>query len=135
GRRHHSDHGERLGRRRQCRAAPDIPVSVSVDDMLQRLTELAKCAHALFDRFAAEHLGAQLETACMLVFVVHGPFPIAAGDRRCKRRSTYCIRSLALLLVLPCLASASGANKAISARLMAAWRVGEVICAPIKSVT
>ena len=33
------------------------------------------------------------------------------------------------------LPSASGANKAISARLIAAWRVGAVICAPSRSVT
>ena len=37
---------------------------------------------------------------------------------------------------LPDLPLPSGtANKSISARLMAAWRVGEVICAPNRSVT
>src|SRR5450756_1738116 len=74
-RRHHRHHGERLRRRRQYRPAPDIPVGVSVDDVLQRFAELAERAHALFDRLAAEHVDAQLEAALMKLFLVHCRFP------------------------------------------------------------
>jgi hypothetical protein len=52
---------------------------------------------------------------------------------RCVSTDTFAARQLvAAFADLP---SSLAANNAISARLMAACRVGELICAPIRSVT
>src|SRR5215218_5043270 len=43
-RRHHRYHGKRLGRRRESRAAPHVAIRIGVDDVLQRLAEIAECS-------------------------------------------------------------------------------------------
>src|SRR5450759_544515 len=108
GRRHHGHHGERFRRRRQRRPAPDIPVGVGVDDVLQWFAELAERVHALFYGLAAKHVDAQLEAALVKLFLVHCSLPfdnalarsrpaqlaIAAECRRLHEpRSIVCIRS------------------------------------------
>ena len=57
---------------------------------------------------------------------------MAEGGPVAVRRGSGGVNYVALFAGLP---SASTANSPISARLIAAWRVGEVICAPIRSVT
>jgi hypothetical protein len=58
---HHRDHGEAFDAERQAGAAPDVAIGIGVDDVLQRLAELAERLHALLDGFVAEQLFAELQ--------------------------------------------------------------------------
>src|SRR5262245_7118744 len=57
GGRHHCHHREGFHCRRQRRSLPYVTISISVDDVLQRLAEIAKSVHSLFYRITTEHIG------------------------------------------------------------------------------
>src|SRR5262245_29384656 len=123
--RHHRDHGERLGRQRQSRAAPDIAIRISVDDVLQRLAEGAERAHARIDRLAAEHLAAKLQALLPQLARVHRSLrhqpagaPIRSGGSLASRAASH---SLAMMR-RPVTPSARGdISQTIGATMTSGW--------------
>ncbi len=83
GGRHHCHHREGFHCRRQCGSLPYVTIGIGVDDVLQRLAEVAKSVHSLFHRVTAEHIDTQFQPA----FV---ELPAAAG------KPVWCEKPLAL---------------------------------------
>jgi hypothetical protein len=61
--------------------AIDVAIRIGVDDVLQRMAELAERVHAFFHRLAAEYFRAQLQPTVVKVFIVHRPFSCPIAER------------------------------------------------------